>query len=217
MKRLSSLLGSLALAMALLAIAWTPAVAGDPSQENSCFTWQNRPVGSDYTVVCPSGDAGTARIYVKLRDSQGQPCSGHTVTASFYSDYDVYMCQTISGVTDANGVAVLNIYGSVDVTAGRDCAPVETSINVTSYYGLGIPFCPDCPTIPDPPVGCLAASSDSWLTFDYDGDLDVDGMDYSEFAKDWNTSACRSDFNADGKVDLLDWSVFCLHWLDACP
>ena len=53
---------------------------------------------------------------------------------------------------------------------------------------------------------------------DFDGDNDVDFVDFAGFASEWMESCCclcgGAEFTGDGKVDFNDLAVFVAHWLE---
>lgn len=50
------------------------------------------------------------------------------------------------------------------------------------------------------------------VSTDLNGDGKVDLIDFSIFLTDWGTSNPRSDFNHDGTVDLADFSILLFNW-----
>lgn len=60
-------------------------------------------------------------------------------------------------------------------------------------------------------VGGKAAPS-SLANPDLNGDGKVNLVDFSIFLTMWNTSAVRADFNGDGKVNLADFSIMLFDW-----
>ncbi len=195
-------------------------ITGEPVENLSCWTWQGlqgSPTGGPQRpLVCPDGD-GPSTIWVCLKDGMGMPMPGVTVQANFASAAGCHFtCKAVTGVTDAAGHATLIICGGLDVPT-PPCCNVVTSVTAV---GVGVvPYwtlcCPPGGLGPFPDDGGM-----EWLSPDMTqavgSSLLVEGLDYSIFAGDWLTAACRSDYDCDGTVAGLDFSIFAIHWLHDC-
>ena len=168
---------------------------GLPYPPNCSVAWINPVCGGTKALICPNGDGSS--LEVTVRDAFNAPISGATVTAALATSCDTCMCGGVKGTTNGLGVAILTIHMGLDVSAHTACCVVTATVSC-----MGI---------------TLATDTRQWLTPDLDGDCWVDYQDRDIFWDDWETAACRSDFDCDGTVYDGDYSVFMVHWGHACP
>ncbi|KPJ60594.1 MAG: hypothetical protein AMJ46_06275 [Latescibacteria bacterium DG_63] len=213
MNRLFSILVLLAVTTGIPAAgAW----ASVPDPVNSGWTWANLECGFTKAFICPAADSFiTSAIFVSVRDQFDAPMPGVLVEASFYDDGCLWLCEPVRSFTQVDGVALLLIYGGLDVSGDTACCVVETEVKC---MGVGIPYCVH--VLPEPQV-CTPTDTREWLSPDMTQGLGsenkVEGLDYAIFSTDWLTASCRSDYNCDGEVEGRDYSMFARHWLHLCP
>lgn len=187
-----------------------------PPLFESCWNWGSLVCDGTKALVCPCG--GGSYIYAHIVGKNHIPEVGATVTATFQATPAVALCEPVSGITNALGDAILHVCAGLNVTGGRACLTVTTTVKATlpgGYWEI-IRWCPVCPnSIPEDPT-CRGVDERQWLSPDMNADLSINALDYALFASDWQSDACRSDFNCDGVVNALDYSVFASHWQHNC-
>ena len=188
MCRLRIMLLGLGIASMILSACSTSALA-----QQEWWNWVGLVDGK--VLVCPKGDGGTY-----IRAYLGR--SGVIVTAFFWDDCH-NQCNAVGGVSGPDGYLSLYLPVGLDVTGGENCCSVRIRLDIAT--GIFVPY-----------EGNQEWDTRDWLSPDMNGDLKVGGLDYSLWAQDWLSNACRSDFNCDGTVDAADYSVLALHWTHDC-
>jgi hypothetical protein len=199
MKDFLSLLFGLSLVVMLLALPLA-AQAGDPDPDNSYAEWRDTAGGSGTPLICPGGDA--SYVFVRLRDSGGLPVVGRYVTLDTAPMYGCNACRDAilcEGYTDSNGEVVFVIRNGYDRSDNTSCCDVWTAVHSNE---VEIRFIDS------------GAHDDvrKTVSVDLNGDCEVSDDDEAIFLSDFSTSACRSDFNADGMVAMSDWGIFSIHY-----
>lgn len=211
MKRLFCFALAIVAALTLMTqICWSDE-QGPPYWE-SCWHWGNLVCNGTKAFVCPCG--GGSYIYAHIVGKNHVVEQGATVTATFQATPAVALCKPVSGVTDANGNVTLHVCAGLNLTGGRDCLTVTTTVVVYNYETIR--WCPVCPNSDPLDLTCREVDERQWLSPDMNGDLSVNASDFSIFGADWLSDACRSDFNCDGVVNASDYSLFASHWLHNC-
>jgi hypothetical protein len=206
----------LVVAIAACAVALAAAhvrTSSIPSPDYSCWTWYDRECDGERVFLCPAGDGSWMKVSV--RDHLNVAMPGCIVTADLSATCDMCLCGTVRAVTDANGCAYLYVCGGLDVSDTTLCCVATTSVQCLA---VPIPYYDDGCSCDTTNGDGEAADSDNepWLSPDLDGDCVVGGLDFSIFASDWLSGACRSDLDCDGTVGGLDFSMFAGHWLHDC-
>jgi hypothetical protein len=165
-----------------------------------CYAeWRNvSPCGKP--IVCPNGDASW--IYVVIRDQFNRPMPGLDVTHTLASSCSLCQCQPITDTTNASGVANVTVKACIDQSASPNCCVVTT---IVECEGVRIPW-----------TSGAWSETGEMLSFDLNGDCNIDGADTTIFNGDYLTDACRTDYNCDGTVNLIDYADFSLHFGHMC-
>ena len=199
MKDFSCLLFGLSLVVMLLVLPLA-AQAGDPDPDNSYAEWRDTAGGSGKPLICPSGDG--SYVFVILRDSGGLPVIGRYVTLDTAPVYGCSACRdTIlcEGYTDSSGEVIFVIRNGWDRSGNTSCCDIWSAVHSNE---VEIRFIDS------------GAHDDvrKTVSVDLNGDCDVNDDDETIFLSDYGSSACRSDFDADGWVGMGDWVVFSGHY-----
>jgi hypothetical protein len=178
----------------VLAVAGT-ATAGIPDPTNSTVD-----LGPDGGMCsCPDGDGPVYEyITVKARRADNSPIAGIPYNSFFFTitNGDV----TISHVddeTDEFGEIRFDMVADETINAGPHTVPPTDPLMVEVQIYTVV----------------LTTHGTLWVnTYDYDGDNDVDPVDFGQFAGDFGGTAQRSDFDWDGDVDPVDFGSFASHF-----
>ncbi len=151
---------------------------------------------ADRAFICPEGD-GSA-IGISVRDDADSPIPGAQIVPHFSGICAMCLCEPISVMTAPGGTAVLPLLGGVDASPGPPCCLITTTMSVN---GQAIPWL------------ATGNPSDSreFLSPDLNADCAVDAIDTAIMSADFGTSACRTDFNCDGDVNLSDVAIMDAH------
>ncbi len=172
----------------------------DPDMDYSRVDWVN--LGCDGKVfVCPAGD-GTG-ISISVRDANDDPIEGAQVVPFFGGTCEGCMCDPISVFTGPDGTVTMSIYGGLNASPAPDCCAITTAMTVG---GQEIPW-----------LGTeLPSDTREFISPDLNGDCVVDELDEAILNSDFGTSACRSDFDCDGLVELDDLMTYSIHFGHEC-
>jgi hypothetical protein len=168
-------------------------------------------------LVSPQGDgdrldASGATISVVVRDNAGAPIPG-IPAADFWligcNDPGLVLCGgsgAINADSATNALGQTTISGQL-AAGGCDSVGVLVVVQGVIIEDVLDNCNPNCLPI-------IAVSPD------INGDLVVDLVDLSEFAKSYTSPPkqylfCK-DYNCDGYIDLVDFSLFSQHYLDQC-
>ena len=168
------------------------------------------PTGSRCLIICPQGDGSTLadggnEICVIVRDNTGAPIAGILA-----SDFWMIGCTDLAlcgGSGSSNADAATDANGETTISGGMAAGGCEDTGLMVVVQGVVI----GCPGT------CLSITVHSP---DIDGSLDVGITDFSRFGLAYPStvkpydSCC--DYDCDGDVDLVDFSIFGQHWLHVC-
>ncbi len=183
----------------VLPFSFAVATASQPDPLYSSVEFQDLLSDTLTPLICLEGNGSWLKVTV--RDENDAPVAGAEVELDIQSSCPLCNC-TPSSTTDSEGVAEIRIQAGLE-------APFENCCTVTATVTcLG-------DTIPWKDSGASSDTRD-WLTYDRDANCVMDSVDLDLFADDMGTSACRSDFNLDGSVNMLDPFIFLPHQWDEC-
>jgi len=177
-----------------LALAQNSAWASIPYPPYCDIEWRDLGCAGTRVFVCPSGDGSWLHVFVV--DQFGLPMIGVLVTATFNASCNMYPCSPVQGTTDTNGEVNLAIRAGLNVSGGPACCGVMTTVRC-----MGV---------------VLYSDSRDWLSPDLNGDGAVGEPDRAIFLADRLSSACRSDFDCDGLVGMVDYDIFLWHLGHSC-
>jgi hypothetical protein len=162
-----------------------------PHQLYSSIVWHD--LGCmDKAFVCPAGDGSW--FSASIRDDTNGPIPGAQVTVSFYGCL-LCLCEPISGITDAAGIVDFPLQAGIDATAMTNCCTMTMTVTCGEMDLTDVR---------------------QWISPDLNGDCSTDEDDEPIFSSDFATDACRSDFDCNGIVDIVDFAIFVEHQGHAC-
>ena len=166
--------------------------------------------GTRCLIVCPEGDGPTLadrgnEIVVIVRDIAYQPIPNIPA-----SDFWLFGC--------SSGLQLCGGGGSIDADSSTNAAGTTTISGRLAAGGCdtGVMIVVLGVIIGCPPI-CLSLDVRSP---DIDGSLDVGITDFSRFGQAYPStvkpydSCC--DYDCDGDIDLVDFSIFAQHWQHHC-
>jgi hypothetical protein len=199
--RIATLTALALTAVMVLGAAGTAAAAPDPTFSSCEWSFFLCDGEGDKILACPAGDG--AHIFVRVYDEFGDPYANAEVYASFTSTCQFCQCPPIPAITDAFGVALVNVYVGLARAIQEDCCVVTTTV---TCEGVTIPW-----------VYGGDTDSREWLSPDLNADCIVDDADQTIFMNRMGGTACANDYNCDGWIDVADAAWFTPHYLHACP
>jgi hypothetical protein len=180
----------------------------DPCSSEADFC---APGGTGCLMICPQGDGpilsdGGNEICVTVRDVNGNPIAGILATDLWLTGCtNLVLC---GGSGSSNADAATDAAGQTQFSGGMAAGGCDTGLYVV-VQGVVI----GCPPT------CLAIDVRSP---DITADLIVDLSDFSLFAGDPGYPSppdsydpCM-DYDCDGDIDLVDFSLFAQHWQHTC-
>jgi hypothetical protein len=168
-------------------------------------------------LICPQGDgdrldASGATISVVVKDQAGAPIPG-IPAADFWlmgcTDPGIVLC---GGGGSINAAAATDVNGETTIAAAMAAGGCDVSGVVVVVQGVVLEDVnANCDAL------CLPLLA---VSPDIDANLLVDVVDLGLFAISYTSPpkpyvACL-DYNCDGAIDLIDFSLFSQHYLHAC-
>jgi hypothetical protein len=172
-----------------------------PFWKNSYVEWRDLACDTTKVLVCPGGEGSW--LYVSARDDANEPLDSVVVSLRFSSTCDICGCISAEVTTDANGIAIFDLPLGIDASPDTSCCVVAMRV-----------MCLD-KSIPWKGTGGRLVDTRQWVSPDLNGDCSVGIEDFGIFSVDVGLGlACRSDFNCDGFVGVIDEALLSLHLVE---
>jgi hypothetical protein len=169
------------------------------------YCWLSDPVGGGESLL----DLG-ATITVIARDNTGAPIPNIPTADVWVTGCadGVVLC---GGSSSINADSVTNANGQTTLTNAHRGGGYDTGVNVV-IQGTTVADPGNCAQDLCLPI--------TYVSTDVDGDLAADSPDFSLFALGYTSPpkvySAGLDFNCDGQVELIDFTIFAQHYLLQC-
>lgn len=174
---------------------------GDGGTPISLVEWNDLVPGGK-AFSCLNGEGSSLSITV--RDGSGNPLPGVEVEGELVTSCDLCQCVPFRATTDSIGQLVFPLRVGVDASLDSSCCAVSVTLTAAGD------------TIAWRGTNEALTDTRDWVSPDLDGSCTVNTGDIAIFNLDANTQACRSDFDGNGFVDIMDLGILALHNNHTC-